>query len=136
VSLGPPKPSPIVRDKAKMDELYGIGDDERQELIDWIATLEVPAALQKTLAKGTDLELVADAWCPACNGRVKVRHPDYKGCAAFIKLLFEYKLQKPSEKRELHVTGRVLHSLDELTDAELDEVAEGKWVPKLLPPAA
>lgn len=136
MSVDPPKPSPIVRDKAKMDELYGIGDDERQELIDWIATLEVPAALQKTLAKGTDLELVADAWCPGCNGRVKVRHPDYKGCAAFIKLLFEYKLQKPGELKHLHVTGRVVHELESLSSAELEQVAEGAWEPTLLPPAA
>ena len=132
----PVKPSNVIRDKEQMEALYGIGDEERQELIDWIATLEVPAALQKTLAKGTDLEMVADAWCPNCSGRVKVRHPDYKGCASFIKLLFEYKLQRPSEKRELHVTGRVLHSLEELSDEELLQVEAGVWEPKLLPPAA
>lgn len=112
-----------------MDALYGIGDEERRELIEWIATLEVPAALQKTLAKGTDLDLVADAWCPGCNGRVKVRHPDYKGCAAFIKLLFEYKLRRPADlPSELTVTHRIgpARDLSRLSTAQLREIASGR----------
>ena len=126
-----PVVSSVQRRREQMDALYGIGDAERAELIEWIASLEVPMALQKTLARGTDLDLVAEAWCPSCNGSVRVRHPDYKGCAAFIKLLFEYKLSRPGTVNELHVSGRVVHSLDELSDAELEQVAEGQWVPQL-----
>lgn len=132
---GPPRPSDVKRDKQQLEDIYAITDEDRRELIEWIGSLGVPAATVKALAKGTDLDKVADAWCPNCSASVKVRYPDYKGMAAFFKLLFEYKLQKPSEIRELHVSGRVVHELEALSTEELEQIAEGEWVPQL-PPAA
>lgn len=130
----PPKPSGVVRDRAQIDRLYAITDDDLEELKEWIGSVGWPKALVKAFMRHLDADLVVQAWTD--DGRsAKVRYPNYAGFAAIAKLVSEYKLRKMADVHELHVTGRVVHELESLSSLELEQIAEGEWTPKLLPPA-
>lgn len=139
MTLGPPKPSNVVRNKAQLDKLYAITDEEIEEGRAWIAQAGWPPMLVKAFLRHLDADLVADGWCPNCNCRVKVRYPNYAGFVSVAKLVAEYRLQKPAQKRELTINARLIQSqaeLEALSDEELLAIEEGEWEPTLLPPAA
>jgi hypothetical protein len=147
VGVSPPRPSPIVRDKAQIEKLYGVTEDEIEELREWIASAGWPAAMTKTFMKHLDADLVVYAWCEHCNRSVKVRSPNYAGFVAVAKLVSEYKLRKTADMpTEINVTHRIgpARDLSQLSTAQLREIAagtarveevqEGEW--EELPPVA
>jgi hypothetical protein len=135
VAPDPPKPSPIIRDKSQIEAKYQITEDDVDRCRDWLLQSGWPEMVVKGFLKHLDADLVADAWCPHCNSRVKVRYPNYAGFKNVVQLASEYLLRKMSEVRELRITGRVVHELESLSSEELEQIAEGEWTPQL-PPAA
>lgn len=136
MSVKPPTPSNVKRTKAQIEALYAITDEDIEGCRAWLDQSEWPTMVKKAFLRHMDADLVADAWCPNCNASVKVRYPNYSGFKNVVQLASEYLMRKMADVRELRVTGRVVHSLDSLSDAELEQVAEGTWEPQLLPPAA
>lgn len=132
--VGSPKPSPVVRDKAQIEAKYQITEQDVDDCKAWLDQTSWPDMVKKGFLKHMDADVVADAWCPNCNGRVKVRYPNYAGFKNVVQLASEYLMRKMADVTEVHVSGRVVHELESLSSEELAEIAEGVWVPQL-PPA-
>lgn len=128
MTLGPPKPSPVVRDKAQIEAKYAITEQDVDDCKAWLDKTEWPDMVKKGFLKHLDADLVADAWCPNCNARVKVRYPNYSGFKNVVQLASEYLMQKMSEVREVLVTHRIspARDLSALTTTQLREIAAGK----------
>jgi hypothetical protein len=133
--VDPPTPSNVVRDKAQIEAKYAITEEDVDRCREWLSTSGWPDMVVKGFLKHLDADVVADAWCPHCNRSVKVRYPNYAGFKNVVQLASEYLLRKMSEVREVHITGRVVHELESLSTEELEQIAEGEWIPQL-PPAA
>ena len=131
MAVAPPKPSPVRRSKDQIEAKYAITEADVDACKAWLDQTEWPDMVKKGFLRHLDADLVADAWCPSCNAGVKVRYPNYGGFKNVVQLASEYLMQKMSEVRELRITGRVVHELDSLSSAELEQVAEGTWVPQL-----
>lgn len=134
--MKPPTPSNVIRDKAQIEAKYNITEEDVDRCMEWLSQTTWPEMVKKGFLKHLDADLVADAWCPHCNARVKVRYPNYSGFKNVVQIASEYLMQKMADVRELHITGRVVHELESLSTAELEQVVEGAWEPTLLPPAA
>lgn len=97
----------------------------------------VPAALAQRLLLLTDTTKPMWGYCPDCHRIVKPDFPDTNAQLQAIKLVLEYLVGKPTERRTIDVNIRAIQAreeLEQLSDAELLQIAEGEWEPLPSPP--
>lgn len=82
----------------------------------------------------TQLDSTKAKWgfCKAHGLKVLVDKPDYPSIQKALEFIVSHLIGKPVEKKTISIEGKVVHSLEELTDHELEQIAEGEWSPKLL----
>lgn len=128
MSVEPPTPSNVIRDKAQLAAKYNITDDDVDRCMEWLSQTSWPEMVKKGFLKHLDADLVADAWCPHCNKRVKVRYPNYAGFKNVVQIASEYLMRKMADVVEVNVTHRIGPSRDlsQLSTTQLREIASGK----------
>lgn len=128
MSVKPPTPSNVIRDKNQIEAKYAITDEDVDACREWLVQSGWPEMVVKGFLRHMDADLVADAWCPHCNKSVKVRYPNYAGFKNVVQLASQYLMQTMADKGAqaprtvIHMKGP---DLSQLSTAQLREIAAG-----------
>lgn len=114
-----------------------MGKDHVRKTLEPLLVEELTDDVLRTMLKRIGgLATIEKVACHQCGTLVPVPLPAVDKQIKAVRELGEFVHGRlPEQKTVEHIVRQGL-PVDELTDAELDVIAEGKWEPSALPPAA
>src|SRR5256885_7371841 len=109
---------------------YLVSNEQLDELLLEMLEAGIPTAIARTFTTLVVTETVTDAWCKNCNEPVKVRYPDWRGYRQLAELILNYLRGKPTEKKQVDISHRLIRRRDDLealSDEELLAIEEREW---------